>query len=50
MGCANVQAVDTVEKACDLALADATGDDAILIAGSLYVVGSARSHLRKVLP
>jgi dihydrofolate synthase/folylpolyglutamate synthase len=50
IGCVNVQAVDTVERACDVALADATGDDAILIAGSLSVVGSARSHLRKVLP
>ena len=50
MGCSDVLTVDTVERACDLALADATSDDAVLIAGSLYVVGSARSHLRKVLP
>jgi dihydrofolate synthase/folylpolyglutamate synthase len=50
MGCSDVLTVDTVEKACDLALADASSDDAILIAGSLYVVGSARTHLRKVLP
>lgn len=50
MGCAHVVSAESVEKACDVALADATGDDAILIAGSLYVVGSARSHLRKVLP
>lgn len=50
MGCAHVDVADTVEKACDMALADATSDDAILVAGSLYVVGSARSHLRKVLP
>ena len=49
-GCEHVQAVDSVEKACDVALRDATGDDAILIAGSLYVVGAARTHLRKVLP
>lgn len=50
MGCANVESVDTVERACDLALRDATSDDAILIAGSLYVVGAARTHLRAVLP
>ena len=50
MGCSDVLTVDTVERACDLALADATSDDAVLIAGSLYVVGSARTHLRKVLP
>lgn len=50
MGCSDVLVVDTVEKACDLALANATSDDAVLIAGSLYVVGSARTHLRKVLP
>lgn len=50
MGCTHVLSADSVERACDMALVDATGDDAILIAGSLYVVGSARSHLRKVLP
>jgi folylpolyglutamate synthase/dihydropteroate synthase len=50
MGCSDVLTVDTVERACDLALADATSDDAVLIAGSLYVVGAARTHLRKVLP
>lgn len=50
MGCTNVVAVDSVEKACDVALRDAISDDAILIAGSLYVVGAARTHLRKVLP
>ena len=50
MGAAHVVVADTVEQACDTALADATSDDAILVAGSLYVVGAARSHLRKVLP
>lgn len=50
MGCSDVLTVDTVERACDVALADATSDDAVLIAGSLYVVGAARTHLRKVLP
>ncbi len=50
MGAADVVVVDTAEQACDRALAHATSDDAILVAGSLYVVGSARTHLRKVLP
>jgi folylpolyglutamate synthase/dihydropteroate synthase len=50
MGCSEVVVADTVEKACDIALADATSDDAILVAGSLYIVGAARTHLRRVLP
>lgn len=50
MGAAHVVVADTVEQACDIALNDATSDDAVLVAGSLYVVGAARSHLRKVLP
>jgi dihydrofolate synthase/folylpolyglutamate synthase len=50
MGCTNVVAADSVEKGCDLALADASSDDAILVTGSLYVVGAARTHLRRVLP
>jgi dihydrofolate synthase/folylpolyglutamate synthase len=50
MGCTNVVATDSVEKACDIALSNAISDDAILVAGSLYVVGAARTHLRKVLP
>ena len=29
---------------------DSTADDAVLITGSLYVVGAARPHLRTVLP
>jgi dihydrofolate synthase/folylpolyglutamate synthase len=50
MGCAHVIRADSVERACDIALADASSDDAILVAGSLYVVGAARTHLAKVLP
>ena len=50
LGCSDVLTVDTVERACDVALADATSDDAVLIAGSLYVVGAARTHLRRLLP
>lgn len=50
MGCSQVESVDTVERACELALRDATSDDAILVAGSLYVVGAARGHFRTILP
>ncbi|NBU38406.1 MAG: dihydrofolate synthase, partial [Actinobacteria bacterium] len=50
LGCDDVSTVPTVEQACDRALADATSEDAVLIAGSLYVVGAARTHLRRVLP
>lgn len=50
MGCAQVIRADSVERACDIALGDASSDDAILVAGSLYVVGAARTHLAKVLP
>ena len=50
MGCTNVVSTDSVEQACEIALRDATSDDAILVAGSLYVVGAARTYLRRVLP
>jgi folylpolyglutamate synthase/dihydropteroate synthase len=49
MGCDQVIEHATIEQAIDRALAMAEGDDAILITGSLYVVGGARPHLRKVL-
>jgi dihydrofolate synthase / folylpolyglutamate synthase len=49
LGCANVMMTDTVSKACDRALANADSDDAILVTGSLYVVGEARPHLQRVL-
>lgn len=49
MGCVDVTVAESVERACDLALADATADDAILVTGSLYVVGAARTHLRRTL-
>ena len=49
MGCPNVVQADTVADACNRALAVAEPDDAVLIAGSLYVVGAARPHLRRVL-
>jgi dihydrofolate synthase/folylpolyglutamate synthase len=50
IGCDDVATAETVERACDVALTDATSDDAILVTGSLYVVGNARPHLLNVLP
>jgi dihydrofolate synthase/folylpolyglutamate synthase len=50
MGCTNVLSAESVEKGCEMALADADSDDAILVTGSLYVVGAARTFLRRVLP
>jgi dihydrofolate synthase/folylpolyglutamate synthase len=49
LGCDNVVQTDTVEHAIDLARRDAAAEDAILITGSLYVVGSARPYLRENL-
>ena len=39
----------TVEQACDRAVRLAEHDDAILVTGSLYVVGAARPVLRKLV-
>jgi len=50
MGCDDVVVRDSVGAACDRALVDAGSDDAILVTGSLYVVGEARSHLFRALP
>jgi dihydrofolate synthase/folylpolyglutamate synthase len=44
-----VLAIPNIGAACDRALLDAGGDDAVLVTGSLYVVGAARTHLRRVL-
>jgi dihydrofolate synthase/folylpolyglutamate synthase len=49
MGCDEVVICDTVENACERAVNMATEEDAILVAGSLYVVGSARTLLRRIL-
>lgn len=49
MGCEQVLEHATIEQAIDRALALAESDDAVLITGSLYVVGGARPYLRKVL-
>lgn len=50
IGCDEVVVAATVEQACDRALEERTADDAVLITGSLYVVGAARPYLRRVLP
>lgn len=49
MGCDEVREFATVEEAIDAALRSAVAEDAIVITGSLYVVGAARPHLRRVL-
>jgi dihydrofolate synthase/folylpolyglutamate synthase len=41
----DTEVAGTVADAIDAALAVATEDDAILVAGSLYVAGAARTHL-----
>lgn len=47
IGCDEVVVADSVEEACDLALKIAQSQDAVLVAGSLYIVSSARPHLRR---
>jgi dihydrofolate synthase / folylpolyglutamate synthase len=49
LGCDDVSECGTVEQACDRALKLAQHDDAVLATGSLYVVGAARPHLRKII-
>jgi dihydrofolate synthase/folylpolyglutamate synthase len=50
LGCDDVVAVTSVARGCEVALNNATSDDAVLITGSLYVIGEAREHLRRILP
>lgn len=50
LGCDEVIECTTVEQACERAVRLAGGDDAVLVAGSLYVVGAARPCLRRLLP
>jgi dihydrofolate synthase/folylpolyglutamate synthase len=50
MGCDEVVVASSVEDACDRALNEAGAEDAVLIAGSLYVVGAARPYLQRILP
>jgi dihydrofolate synthase/folylpolyglutamate synthase len=49
IGCDRVVQVDTVERAIDRARTDAMAEDAILVTGSLYIVGAARPYLRDVI-
>ena len=46
MGCDDVEVADSVAQSCERALHFARKDDAVLVAGSLYVVGAARTYLR----
>jgi dihydrofolate synthase / folylpolyglutamate synthase len=50
LGCDQVIECSTVEQACAGALRLAGADDAVLVTGSLYVVGAARPALRRMLP
>ncbi len=45
LGCDDVRQYATVEHAIDAALTDAMAEDAIVVTGSLYIVGAARPHL-----
>jgi dihydrofolate synthase/folylpolyglutamate synthase len=47
LGCDNVSVFDSVEQACQQAMEDADGDDAILVTGSLYTAGAARPILQR---
>ncbi len=50
IGCDDVIQCATVEVAVDRAIARAGSDDAVLITGSLYVVGAARPHVKLISP
>jgi folylpolyglutamate synthase/dihydropteroate synthase len=50
IGCEEVCTFDSVESACDAALVGRGADDAVLVTGSLYVVGAARPHLHRSVP
>ncbi len=47
MGCDHIASFDTVEAACARAMEFADGDDAVLVTGSLYTAGAARSVLQR---
>lgn len=49
IGCDVVIECETVEQACDRVVRLAEHDDAVLITGSLYVVGAARPVLRRLV-
>jgi dihydrofolate synthase/folylpolyglutamate synthase len=50
LGCDEVIECSTVEQACARAVRLAGADDAVLVTGSLYVVGAARPALKTILP
>jgi dihydrofolate synthase / folylpolyglutamate synthase len=50
LGCDEVIECSTVDQACQRAVGLAGADDAILVTGSLYVVGAARPALKRILP
>ena len=47
LGCDEVREIERVEDALDHVMAHMSADDAVLITGSLYVVGAARAQLRR---
>ena len=50
LGCDEVIECATVDQACARVIRVAGADDAVLVTGSLYVVGAARPALRELLP
>ncbi|BAN02147.1 bifunctional folylpolyglutamate synthase/dihydrofolate synthase [Ilumatobacter coccineus] len=48
LGCDHVVAFESVEAACVRAMEYADGDDAVLVTGSLYTAGAARSTLSRL--
>lgn len=50
IGCDEVVECSTIDDACARALAGAAAEDALLVTGSLYVVGGARPVLRRLIP
>ncbi|MGD9998396.1 MAG: folylpolyglutamate synthase/dihydrofolate synthase family protein [Ilumatobacteraceae bacterium] len=50
LGCDEVIECGTVDQACARAVGLAGADDAVLVTGSLYVVGEARPALKRILP
>ena len=49
LGCDTWSSATPWRRACDRAIRSAEHDDAFLVTGSLYVVGAARPHLRKIV-
>lgn len=48
LGCDDVASFDTVEAACERAMQYADGEDAVLVAGSIYTAGAARPVLQRL--